>query len=66
MIVGDQQNLPIFDVSQTDGRMTIEADLEQGRAVVDISMRERPSTSQLLLEASFEPDAGATERLSIP
>lgn len=66
MIVGDQKQMPAYDVSEKDGRLTIEADLQQGRAVANISLRGPASGDPPLMQVTFQPEVGETESLSIP
>ncbi len=66
MIVGDQEQMPTYEVRPSDGTMTVTAELEQGRAVAKISLREPVTDTNPLLHVQFEPHEGETESLSVP
>ena len=39
MIVGDQAQMPTYDLSQSNGNLMIRADLEEGRVVANINLQ---------------------------
>jgi hypothetical protein len=66
MLVGDESQLPSYEVAQSPQEMTLTANLESGRAIAMIQLQDPATDRQPILHVQFQPHRGEPEILRVP